>query len=50
MIVRDPVEIEAIKRNGLRDPAGYFDVSSQHWYAEAHSLAQYRGQLVQFVV
>lgn len=53
--VTDQAEIEAIKRAGLRDPIGgphWIDGSAQpvEWYAEAHSLAQFRGQPVEFVV
>ena len=39
--VTDPVEIEAIQRNGLSDPiGGHFDGL---WYATADSLRQFRG-------
>lgn len=56
--VTDPAEIEAIKRAGLRDPIGgphwekSADGSTQFiaWYAEVHSLAQFRGQPVEFNV
>jgi hypothetical protein len=46
--VTDPVEIEAIQRAGLRDPIG--DKHTGFWYAEAHSLAQFRGQPVEIDV
>lgn len=46
--VTDPVEIEAIQRAGLRDPVG--GCIDGVWYADAHSLAQFRGQPVEFNV
>ncbi len=48
IVVTDPDEIEAIKRAGLRDPIGGF--LNGQWFAEAHSLAQYRRQPVDFDV
>lgn len=50
--VTDPVEIEAIQRAGLRDPIGaqYTLDGATSWYAEAHSLAQFRNQPVEIVV
>jgi hypothetical protein len=58
--VTDPAEIEAIQRAGLRDPIGRpefekhregpYEVQTIIWYAEAHSLAQFRGQPVEFTV
>ena len=46
--VTDAAEIAAIERNGLRDPIGA-TVDGVTW-AEAHSLAQFRGQPVEFNV
>lgn len=46
--VTDPVEIKSIQRNGLRDPIGA-TVNGETW-AESHSLAQFRGQPVEFNV
>ncbi len=46
--VTDPETIEAIKRAGLRDPVG--GLIEGKWYAEAHSLAQYRRKPVEFTV
>lgn len=40
-VVTDPAEIEAIERAGLRDPIGGF--LNGQWFAEAQSLAQFRG-------
>lgn len=40
-MVTDPAEIEAIERAGLRDPIGGF--LNGQWFAEASSLAQFRG-------
>lgn len=48
IVVTDPVEIEAIQRAGLRDPVG--GCIDGVWYADAHSLAQFRGQPVEFNV
>jgi hypothetical protein len=48
VVVTDPDEIEAIKRAGLRDPIG--GCLNGQWFAEAHSLAQYRKQPVEFEV
>lgn len=55
--VSDPAEIEAIKRSGLRDPIGYCHMLQDQngaieeaCWAEAHSLAQFRGHPVEFVV
>jgi len=54
VLVTDPLEIEAIQRGGLRDPIGGRMNPEAHavgiWYAEVHSLAQFRGQPVEFVV
>lgn len=47
--VTDPAEIEAIIASGFRSPIGWGDKDGQ-WWAEAHSLAQYRGQPVEFNV
>lgn len=47
--VTDSYEKEAVERGGLRDPIGMFDKDGRCW-AEAHSLAQFRGQPVEFVV
>lgn len=47
--VTDPLEIAAIQRNGLRDPIGYTNANGDCW-ADAHSLAQFRGQPVEFTV
>ena len=47
--VTDPVEIDAIIGAGLRSPIGGKDADGQ-WWAEAHSLAQFRGQPVEFNV
>jgi hypothetical protein len=41
IVVTDPGEIEAIKRAGLADPIG--GVIDGQWFAEAQSLAAYRG-------
>jgi len=46
--VTDPAEIEAIKRCGLKDPIGA--QMGEDWYAEAKSLAQFRGQEVEIEV
>lgn len=46
--VTDPAEIEAIKRAELRDPVG--GCVDGVWYAEAHSLQQWRMLPVEFVV
>jgi hypothetical protein len=50
--VTDPAEIEAIQRNGLGDPIGGSTTECGHavWYAEAHSLRQFRGLPVEFDV
>jgi hypothetical protein len=40
-VVTDEAEIEAIKRAGLADPIG--GVIDGQWFAEAQSLAQFRG-------
>lgn len=53
VVVTDPLEIEAMVRSGLRDPIGKYvpvdELSGEYW-AEAHSLAQYRGLPVEFIV
>ena len=41
VVVTDPVEVEAIKNAGLRDPIGGF--LNGQWFAEAQSLAPFRG-------
>ncbi len=46
--ITDPAEIEAVQRADLRAPIGKC-VDGQ-WFAEAHSLAQYRKQPVEFTV
>lgn len=51
--VTDLVEIEAMQRSALRDPIGMlvqFNADEPEWWAEAHSLAQYRKRAVQFDV
>jgi len=51
--VTDPAEIAAINRNDLRAPIAttYFDSEGRITYwAEAHSLAQFRGHPVGFNV
>ncbi len=47
--VTDPAEVEAVQRSALRDPIGIVD-SDGTALVEAHSLAQYRKQPVEFVV
>jgi hypothetical protein len=47
--VTDPDEINAVIRSGLRDPIGAIGPDGVV-YAEAHSLAQFRGQNVEFTV
>ena len=46
--VTDPAEIEAIQRAGLADPIG--EQMGDDWYAESHSLAQFRKQDVEIEV
>ena len=46
--VTDPDEIRAIERNCLDSPIGAFMDGA--WWAEAHSLAQFRKQHVTFDV
>lgn len=45
VVVTDPDEIEAIKRAGIRDPIG--GLIEGKWYAEWHSLQQYRRKPVE---
>lgn len=47
--VTDPVEIDAIIGAGIRSPIGMQD-SDGVWWAEVHSLRQFRGQPVDFNV
>jgi hypothetical protein len=49
VIVTDALEIVAIQRNALRDPIGVVASDGTAW-AEANSLAQFRGQQVEFDV
>jgi len=46
--VTDPAEIAAIQRAGLKDPIGA--QMGEDWYAEAKSLAAFRGQEVEIEV
>ena len=46
--VTDIAEIEAIQRCDIRSPIGM--CKDGNWWAEAHSLAQYRKRAVQFDV
>lgn len=47
--ITDPAEINAVIHSGLRDPIGAIGPDGVV-YAEAHSLAQFRGQQVEFNV
>ena len=46
--ITDAEEIEAVKRSGIRDPIG--GMIDGKWYAEWHSLMQYRRKPVEFDV
>jgi hypothetical protein len=46
--ITDADEIEAVKRSGIRDPIG--GMIDGKWYAEWHSLMQYRKKPVEFDV
>lgn len=46
--ITDADEIEAVKRSGIRDPIG--GMIDGKWYAEWHSLMQYRRKPVEFDV
>jgi hypothetical protein len=48
VVITDADEIEAVKRSGLRDPIG--GLIDGKWYAEWHSLMQYRKKSVEFDV